>query len=103
MFLSPNHVTILFALLGLLLVIRSDAFITSTGAKHVITSNAFKGRMANPIAKVVSSSTHNRQQLYMAAAPADGLDEVTREKISTVIAKNKVVLFMKGNKLFPQW
>ena len=31
------------------------------------------------------------------------LDDKTRIKIETIIKSNKVVLFMKGNKLFPQW
>eukprot|EP01038_Epipyxis_sp_PR26KG_P006303 gene6303-8682_t len=30
------------------------------------------------------------------------LDERLREKIDTIISTNKIVLFMKGNKLFPQ-
>jgi glutaredoxin-related protein len=31
------------------------------------------------------------------------LDDEVRGKIENLITKNKVVLFMKGNKLFPQW
>ena len=43
------------------------------------------------------------KQTILFAGSAGGLDEDTREKIDSVIKKNKVVLFMKGNKLFPQW
>ena len=31
------------------------------------------------------------------------LDDITKERLDTVISKNKVVLFMKGNKITPQW
>jgi monothiol glutaredoxin len=30
------------------------------------------------------------------------MDESTRERIQSTLAQNRVVLFMKGNKLFPQ-
>lgn len=33
---------------------------------------------------------------------APGLDDTIRAKIDKLIAENKVILFMKGNKLFPQ-
>ena len=33
---------------------------------------------------------------------APQLDDVTESRIKTLIANNKIVLFMKGNKLFPQ-
>eukprot|EP01031_Cornospumella_fuschlensis_P034661 gene34661-41975_t len=35
-------------------------------------------------------------------AGADDLDDFTRQKIENVIKNNKIVLFMKGSKLFPQ-
>jgi hypothetical protein len=31
------------------------------------------------------------------------LDGRTRERIETLVTSNKVLLFMKGNKIFPQW
>jgi glutaredoxin-related protein len=37
------------------------------------------------------------------AGPAPSIDERTRERIDTLIKNNKVMLFMKGNKIFPQW
>jgi len=39
--------------------------------------------------------------LLLASARPE-LDELTKEKIENLVQKNKVVLFMKGNKLFPQ-
>lgn len=31
------------------------------------------------------------------------LNDRTRERLDTLVNGNKVLLFMKGNKLFPQW
>jgi hypothetical protein len=31
------------------------------------------------------------------------LNDRTREKLDKLVNSNKVLLFMKGNKLFPQW
>jgi monothiol glutaredoxin len=32
----------------------------------------------------------------------EGLDATTKEKLERLVSENKVLLFMKGNKLFPQ-
>lgn len=44
------------------------------------------------------SSERKTTKLYA----GEPLDDRTKEKIETVISDNKVVLFMKGNKIFPQ-
>jgi alpha-ketoglutarate-dependent taurine dioxygenase len=42
--------------------------------------------------------------LRLAAGPgAPQLDEKTKERIDSLVSQHKVLLFMKGNKLFPQW
>ena len=33
---------------------------------------------------------------------AGGLDDATREKLDNAVKNNKILLFMKGNKIFPQ-
>ena len=50
-----------------------------------------------PLNSLTRSSS--RSQLY--SSPP--LDNITKERLDTVISKNKVVLFMKGNKITPQW
>lgn len=50
--------------------------------------------------KMVSCPRYARK-LFMSGA--NDLDDFTRQKIENVIKKNKIVLFMKGSKLFPQW
>lgn len=40
--------------------------------------------------------------LHMSMDPNE-LDDDVRAKIDKLVKNNKVVLFMKGNKLFPQW
>jgi hypothetical protein len=38
-----------------------------------------------------------------AGSDSPPLNEKTKERIDTLVNGNKVLLFMKGNKLFPQW
>lgn len=38
-----------------------------------------------------------------AGSDSPPLDDRTRERIDKLVNGNKVLLFMKGNKLFPQW
>lgn len=38
-----------------------------------------------------------------AGSDSPPLNEKTRERIDKLVKDNKVLLFMKGNKLFPQW
>lgn len=56
-----------------------------------------------PLCRSIAQVKVSRSALLAAPGPSGGLDEDTRERIDSVIKKNKVVLFMKGNKLFPQW
>ena len=51
-----------------------------------------------PLNSLIRSSSRSTQ-LY--SSPP--LDDITKERLDTVISKNKVVLFMKGNKITPQW
>jgi hypothetical protein len=68
-------------------------------------SNINRGRSVGTAARSLSHytvATRPFTTTTLFAAVGD-LDDVTKEKIESVIQKNKVVLFMKGNKLFPQW
>jgi monothiol glutaredoxin len=58
----------------------------------VIVASIAAFRFSNPSIKF-------RSPLYQSNP---GLDEATNQKISDLVTKNKVLLFMKGNKLFPQ-
>lgn len=49
-----------------------------------------------------SGTARTRACFQIFAGPGE-LDEFTRERIDAMIKTNKVLLFMKGNKLFPQW
>ena len=62
--------------------------------------NALRVPLCRSIGQLTTKTSKNT---ILFAGPAGGLDDDTREKIDSVIKKNKVVLFMKGNKLFPQW
>ena len=62
-------------------------------------SNAF----AFAPTKLLSTGLHRTHSLItMSSAPPPELDDRTREKIQTLVNNNKIILFMKGNKLFPQ-
>ena len=56
---------------------------------------------------ILTTKQHNQiarnTHLFAGQPNPAGLKEETREKIENLIKSNKVVLFMKGNKLFPQW
>jgi hypothetical protein len=41
--------------------------------------------------------------LNLASSGGSTLDPQVKEKIDGIINGNKIVLFMKGNALFPQW
>lgn len=41
--------------------------------------------------------------LLLAGGSLPSLDDNTKERLEKIITSHKVVLFMKGNKLFPQW
>jgi hypothetical protein len=45
------------------------------------------------------------KQLALGSSPSSvpPFDEPTHQKLNEIVTKNKVVLFMKGDKLFPQW
>lgn len=52
--------------------------------------------------KSKSLSLSSQFTLKSTAGGLPGLDDRTKEQIEKVINENKIVLFMKGNKLFPQ-
>ena len=49
------------------------------------------------------TSSSSASLLQMSDGFSNGLDDDIREKIDNLVKNNKIVLFMKGNKLFPQW
>lgn len=51
------------------------------------------------------NGVHNRLHPVLAQVAGNGpaIDDETRARIDKIVSSNKVVLFMKGNKLFPQW
>lgn len=54
--------------------------------------------------EVISRVSSGRKvTLLNAGSDAPPLDDRTRERIDNLVKSNKVLLFMKGNKLFPQW
>ncbi len=53
--------------------------------------------------RLIKCTERKQNFQFYSAQESKGLDDVTKEKIESIISKNKVVLFMKGNKLFPQW
>lgn len=57
------------------------------------------------VAKVQANSvvSYPRSSSKLSMAGAEDLDDSTRQKIENLIKNNKIVLFMKGSKLFPQW
>jgi monothiol glutaredoxin len=43
-----------------------------------------------------------RHASFLCMSDAGGLDDATREKLDNAVKNNKILLFMKGNKIFPQ-
>ena len=81
----------LFFLLSFLV---ADAWIITPTATRSMQSSSF------------SLQRLNRRQgtnLKMMAGPGPEMDDRTKERIDLLVKSNKVLLFMKGNKLFPQW
>lgn len=62
-------------------------------------SNAF---VFTPTKSLSIGLNRQNSQIAMSATPSPQLDEKTREKIQNLVSNNKIILFMKGNKLFPQ-
>jgi hypothetical protein len=53
---------------------------------------------------IASKSVISRKNTSLpAGSDSPPLDDRTRERIEKLVKSNKVLLFMKGNKLFPQW
>lgn len=53
---------------------------------------------------IASKSVFTRKETCLSAgSDSPPLDDRTRERIEKLVKSNKVLLFMKGNKLFPQW
>jgi hypothetical protein len=53
--------------------------------------------------RYAAASAPLRRNTARRAGPLPEIDERTKEKIDGLVQSNKVLLFMKGNKLFPQW
>lgn len=73
------------------MIISSKAFFSFKTPSVAVTSSSFL-TPSNPIIT---------KRMMCTSIP--GLDDRTKEQIEELIKSNKVVLFMKGNKLFPQW
>jgi len=84
---TPRFAMFAFTCILLILVVVASFSNAFTASKQV-TSGLCKARFFS--------------QYSMSAAPPPELDQRTRERIQTLVGNNKVLLFMKGNKLFPQ-
>ena len=89
----------LFTTLALLLLVL---------AVHISVVDAFVPRRVsfntNAITATKPSSSPSRlQQAAGPGGPGPTLDDRTRERLDQLVKNNKVLLFMKGNKIFPQW
>jgi len=89
----------LFTTLALLLLVL---------AVHISVVEAFVPRHVsfntNAITATKPSSSPSRlQQAAGPGGPGPTLDDRTRERLDQLVKNNKVLLFMKGNKIFPQW
>lgn len=84
---------LLLAVLVLSLLLLSSSF-RGTGDGGALGRAAFQRARST---KLSSSSPS------AASSAGPELDDATRRMLDDVISANKVVLFMKGSKLFPQW
>jgi hypothetical protein len=87
----------LFAALALLLVLAVHISVVDAFAPHCVS---FK---TNAITATKPSSPSRLQQAAGPGGPGPTLDDRTRERLDQLVKNNKVLLFMKGNKIFPQW
>ena len=71
---------------------------------YTVTSYYHSKFALNSLAQITKRNIISNNNIRCFAGPNPAaLNPVTKEKIENLISKNKVVLFMKGNKLFPQW
>jgi hypothetical protein len=92
--LRKMHAQVIFLVLAAVAAIASGFRYTSVKIQPFATATGVS---------ISSSHAPRHASRLQAAAGPEPMDEETREKLDKLVQSNKVLLFMKGNPLFPQW